>query len=172
MPAVRNAGRAGDRAVRALADPVRHVRRLRPNVHRTEWRSVNGAFCLSTEPRHEPCRGRDDACGYSVAWWCRLRAVKAQQSVKAAIVCDGCGELFEPTRRDQRHCRPSCRMRAHLNRKAIQRERVCARCGYSFQPHHPDQVFCRLSCEVRWERSSDDESGSGAAVRLESVMNV
>lgn len=48
------------------------------------------------------------------------RVGKALQGVTAAILCAGCGQPFEPARKDQRHCRPSCRKRALDRRRADQ----------------------------------------------------
>lgn len=45
------------------------------------------------------------------------------RSAKALpTLCDGCLQPFEPTRKDQKHCKPSCRWRAHERRKAPKRE--------------------------------------------------
>lgn len=38
----------------------------------------------------------------------------------AGATCPGCGELFTPTRPNQRHCRPSCRRRALEPRRDAQ----------------------------------------------------
>ena len=44
-------------------------------------------------------------------------APKALQGVNASRLCPGCGGTFQPTRRDQRHCRPGCRVLALRNRE-------------------------------------------------------
>ena len=45
--------------------------------------------------------------------------VKEFQSVTAPI-CPGCGQTFRPSRKNQRHCRPSCRVLALRGRRAGQ----------------------------------------------------
>ena len=45
------------------------------------------------------------------------RGPKALQSVNAGRICPGCGRPFAPSRRNQRHCRPSCRVLALRRRR-------------------------------------------------------
>ncbi len=45
------------------------------------------------------------------------RPSESVRTLFLTTVCPGCGQSFCPTRRDQRHCRPSCRKLAA--RKAI-----------------------------------------------------
>jgi hypothetical protein len=48
------------------------------------------------------------------------RPVEALQSVVTTHperACAGCGQRFQPRRRDARHCRPSCRARALQRRR-------------------------------------------------------
>lgn len=45
-------------------------------------------------------------------------AAQALQGVNAGRVCAGCGGAFQPTRRDQRHCRLGCRVLALRKRQA------------------------------------------------------
>jgi hypothetical protein len=44
------------------------------------------------------------------------RASNPLQSVNTGRPCPGCGASFQPTRRNQRHCRPSCRVLAWQRR--------------------------------------------------------
>ena len=47
------------------------------------------------------------------------RPAESVRTLFSRTVCPGCGQPFRPTRRDQRHCRPSCRKLAA--RKVISR---------------------------------------------------
>ena len=82
--------------------------------------------------------------------------MKASQSVNGGILCAGCERPFQPSRRNQKHCRPGCRMRAYIRRKLVLAELVCEGCGVRFQPRRDGQKFCRFSCEPLWGERIDD----------------
>jgi hypothetical protein len=43
---------------------------------------------------------------------------KASPTLYSDVLCEGCGNRFQPRRRDQRHCRAACRDRAYQRRIA------------------------------------------------------
>lgn len=45
------------------------------------------------------------------------RPVETFQNAFPAASCAGCGRVFTPGRKDQRHCRPSCRVLALQRRR-------------------------------------------------------
>jgi hypothetical protein len=54
---------------------------------------------------------------------CR-QVARSQRRVAAAAAarrraCDGCGALFDPTRKDGRYCSPACKQRACRQRRAV-----------------------------------------------------
>ena len=55
-------------------------------------------------------------------------------STLSTAICGGCGQAFEPRRRNQRHCRPACRVLAHARRV----EEHAASCFWEPDPGRPE----------------------------------
>jgi hypothetical protein len=51
-------------------------------------------------------------------------APEAQRAPSTGRLCEYCGEPFEPTRRDQKFCRPSCRAAASRKEREDRRDRA------------------------------------------------
>jgi hypothetical protein len=47
-----------------------------------------------------------------MSWYARRKVRRSWQT----IVCNACGDVFEPRRRDQQYCSPACRQKAHRRR--------------------------------------------------------
>lgn len=73
-------------------------------------------------PRQAGRAGRLGRLGESRLGMVSSTAPKAFPTLCTGHLCKGCGNRFAPTRRNQRHCRPSCRVLAHERRQAQQRE--------------------------------------------------
>ena len=81
------------------------------------------------------------------------RAGKALTKRNTGPFCPGCGGLFEPARRDQRHCGPSCRVLAcrKRTRAALDaRPAPCPRCG---ETRLVERGFCNV-CAHQWTEGS------------------
>jgi hypothetical protein len=60
---------------------------------------------------------------------------KAQRALSRGILCEGCGGRFQPSRPNQKHCRPSCRAAASRKR---QRRGGGGRFEYEADPGRPE----------------------------------
>ena len=93
-------------------------RQLRPYAHR-------GAYFRTRERPDYPLVGLVDVGGpgqivarCGSRGWAFYELWSLAQENRGIRQCEGCGLLFEPARKDARHCRDSCRVKAHRGRRS------------------------------------------------------
>lgn len=75
----------------------------------------------------------------------------------SARICEHCGEMFTPARRDQVYCVKRCRVNAGYARRArgdalrqgVTFERQCVECGSTFQALKDNAKWCSQTCRIR-----------------------